>query len=302
MTRAERVKREAARIRAEGAHAKEIERFHGASDVEYALGYSNLANFYGTRAFLGGDLPDRWTIAEKMHALGAEVSVVDTYDYGNPQKRNGALKEGLKGKKFDTAVLAMVPAFHDSKERVSLFKRVANRVDFKNGGRFGVTMLDFENFENHATKSDNQTVRDLGALNANLFSTVGFDRNAGRNLEAELNVAFAGQKDIQVEVSRSERPENNTDWKELEDLLAFQESIVQKALKSLPPWLIMKTFASGAKGPNGESLIEFKKKLNLLKAEINALKQPVRDILVLPEAERPKTQPPLVYRGIAKAQ
>lgn len=295
---AERARLEAEQLRVESAHRTEISRYHGAEDVEYALGFANSANFFGKRVFLGGDLTDRWTIAERMRGQGADVSVLDTYTYGNPQKRNRALSESLKGKKFDSAALAMVPAFHDSKERVALMKKVGNRIDFKHNGRFGVTMLDFENFETHAANSENQTVRDLGALNADLFTTVGFDRNAGRNLEAELNVAFAGKKDVQVLVTRNERTETTDDWKEIADLLEFQESIVDKALAGLPPAFIMATVARGAKGPNGVSLLEFKKKLNVLKARINSLKQPVRETVALPEEERPKTQPPVIYRGV----
>lgn len=261
-------------------HNAEVSQYHGAPDVEKALGFSNLANFYGQRILSIGDVSDRWNITERMRGQGAEVTVVDTYTDGNPIKRVRPSSSVFAGKKFDRAVVAMTSAFRSPKGRVELFQAIVRKVDFKNKGRMGVTALDFGNFEEDAAGSDNQTVRDIADLNKRFFEAVGFDRNSGRNLAAEVGEAIKGKKNLQVEVEVNDRPKGKEHWDEVKDLLAFQINIIDKAVKSMPAFMKQKAA------------------LLTLRAEIVALQPSINEILALPVEDRPDALPPRIYRAV----
>jgi hypothetical protein len=268
-------------------------RYHGAPDVEGALGYSNSTNMYGERVLFVGDLSDRWNITSAMSGQGAEVTVVDTYTEGNPMTRVKKNSKVLEGKKYDRAVVAMTSAFREPKARVGLFKDIARKVDFKNGGRLGVTALDFTDFETDSAASDNETVKAIADLNKRFFETVGFDRNSGATLENEVGQAVKGNKNLKVEVEINQRPKGREHWAEVQDLLAFQVDIIDNAVKSLPPDFI----ASLIPHPAGK-LLTFKRNLLVLKAQIVALQPSVAEIVALPVEERPETLPPRVFTAV----
>lgn len=274
-------------------HSTEVSRYHGAQDVENALGFSNLSNFYGERVLSIGDMSDRWNITERMRAQSADVTVVDTYTEGNPLKRVKANSEVFKGKKYDRAVVAMTSAFRGPKARVELFDSIVRKVDFKKGGRMGVTALDFQNFDEDSAQSDNQTVRAIADLNKRFFETVGFDRNSGRELEAEVGAAIREKKNLQVEVTVNERPKSNKHWEEVKDLIAFQIDVINNAVQSLPPDAIARLIPH----PTG-NLLTFKRNLLVLKAEMLALKPSVAEILTLPVEDRPETLPPRIFTAV----
>lgn len=268
-------------------------RFHGAPDVEAALGYSNASNMYGERVLFIGDLSDRWNITSAMSGQGADVTVVDTYTEGNPLKQVKKNSKVFQGKKYDRAAVAMTSAFRGPEARVELFKTIAQNVDFKKGGRMGVTALDFSDFEADSAKSENDTVKAIADLNKRFFETVGFDRNSGASLEAEVGQAIKGKKNLTAEVTVNQRPKGSEHWSEIQDLLAFQVDIIDNAVLSLPPDPI----ASLIPHPAG-NLLKFKRNLLVLKAQILSLQPSVGEILTLPVEDRPETLPPRVITAV----
>lgn len=279
-------------------------RFHGAPDAEFVIDFSNSSNFYGQRVLLRGNIDDRWDIVDRMRGgQGAEVVASSVYDEGNPQKRPEAGSKLYAGGKFDRIAVANIGGFLSPADRVKEFKYLVSRTKLKEGGMLGVTAFDFENFESHAAKSENETVRRIGALSKAFAETTGLDRLAGRSLKDEAEAAIQGNNKLQAEVLVNKRPVGREDWPELKDLLAFQKGIIDRALKGLPPDVAFKTFLvgdilRGIKLPNGLSLFEFKTALKNHRQEIESLEPAVSAILELPAEERPETEPPLIYRSV----
>lgn len=261
-------------------HGKEVSRYHGAPDVEYVLGYSNSANFYGERVLSIGDMGDRWDIADRMRGQGADVTVIDTFTDGRPDKRVKPNSKIFEGKKYDRTVIAMTGALRNPKERVQLFDSVLRKTDFKNGGRMGITALDYSSFQEDAAENGDANVLQLAVLSKKFLDLTQFDSRSGATLEAEVSQVIEGKKNLQADVTVNERAKGREHWGEVDDLLAFQTEVLDGALKN--PFL-----------PT-----EVRRNFNVLQAEIRTFRSSVAEILSLPLEDRPELTPPRIVRAV----
>jgi hypothetical protein len=271
-------------------------RFHGAPDVESVVGLTEGANFRKKKVLFVGDIPKRWDITKRLKRLGAKVTVVDTYTDGNPMKRVKPSSKELKGKMYDHTVLAMVGAFRTPIERIALIQANVESTDIERGGSFGMTALNFTNFEEHAAKGDVEINKHLADLNASFFETVNFNRYAGFTSAAEVRAAVGERSDFQVTETVNIRPEGTQYWPEIYDLLEFQESVIVDALKGVK----MAPGFARPKELRGKSIAEFKRDLHAVNARIIATKERLRDILSIDEEKRPLSQPPAIHRVVVR--
>lgn len=258
----------------------EVARYHGASDVEKALGYSSSGNMYGERVLFIGDLSDRWNITSGMNGQGAEVTVVNTYADGNPMKRVKPTSKEFNGKKYNRAVVAMTSALRAPKARVELFDSIVRKTDFKNGGRVGVVALDYGSFQEDAAESNDPAVLQLAVLTKRFLDATEFDSRSGQALEAEVGQAIQGKKNLEATVTVNERPKGREHWGEVDDLIAFQVGVLGNALKN--PLL-----------PG-----EMRRKFNILQAELRTFRSSIAEILLLPEDGRPELLPPRIVSAV----